>query len=109
MALEPALVLAFSDLQADIASELIKRGVSVFTFNQRSVTEILQMILTLARLVGCAEKGANLVARLQGELDAIRQSTQRFSHRPKVFFEEWHEPLISGIRWVEGLIDIAGV
>ncbi len=108
MALEPDLVLAFSDLQADIASELIKRGVTVFAFNQRSVTEILQMILTLARLVGCAEKGADLVARLQNGLDAIAESAKAFPHRARVFFEEWNEPLISGIRWVEELIEIAG-
>src|SRR5260370_22454608 len=108
IALEPDLVLAFSDLQADIASELIRRGVTVFTFNQRSVTEILQMILTLARLVGCAEKGADLVARLRNDLDSIGESARAFPHRPRVFFEEWNEPLISGIRWVEELIEIAG-
>lgn len=108
MELEPDLVLAFSDLQADIAAELIKRGVTVFTFNQRSVAEILQMILTLARLVGCAEKGERLVAELRGGLDHIRMSAARFSHRPRVFFEEWHDPLISGIRWVEELVEVAG-
>lgn len=108
MELEPDLVLAFSDLQADIAGELIKRGVPVFTFNQRSVVEILQMILTLARLVGCEEKGMGLVAQLQNELDAIRRSAERFTRRPRVFFEEWNEPLISGIRWVEELVEVAG-
>lgn len=108
MALEPDLVLAFSDLQADIAGELIKRGVTVFTFNQRSVVEILQMILTLARLVGSEGKGVRLVAQLQDELSAIRLSAERFPRRPRVFFEEWNEPLISGIRWVEELIEIAG-
>lgn len=108
MALEPDLVFAFSDLQADIARELIQRGVTVFTFNQRSVTEILQMILTVGRIVGCAEKAARLVARLQGGLDEIQHSAQRFPHRPKVFFEEWNDPLISGIRWVEELIELAG-
>ena len=108
MALEPDLVFAFSDLQADIARELIQRGVTVFTFNQRSVTEILQMILTVGRIVGCAEKAARLVARLQSELDEIQHSAQSFPHRPKVFFEEWNDPLISGIRWVEELIELAG-
>ena len=108
MALEPDLVFAFSDLQADIARELIQRGVTVLTFNQRSVTEILQMILTLGRIVGCAHKAALLVMRLETELDEIRRSAQRFERRPRVFFEEWHEPLISGIRWVEELIEIAG-
>jgi iron complex transport system substrate-binding protein len=108
MALEPDLVFAFSDLQADIARELIKRGVTVFTFNQRSVTEILQMILTVGRIVGCAEKAARLVTRLQSGLDEIQHSAQRFRRRPKVFFEEWNDPLISGIRWVEELIELAG-
>jgi iron complex transport system substrate-binding protein len=108
MALEPDLVFAFSDLQADISRELIRRGVTVFTFNQRSVTEILQMILTVGRIVGCAEKAARLVTRLQSELDEIQHSAQRFQRRPKVFFEEWNDPLISGIRWVEELIEFAG-
>ena len=108
MALEPDRVFAFSDLQADIARELIRRGVTVFTFNQRSVTEILQMILTVGRIVGCAEKAAILVTRLQGGLDEIQHSAQRFRRRPKVFFEEWNDPLISGIRWVEELIELAG-
>lgn len=108
MALEPDLVLAFSDLQADIARELIQRGVTVFTFNQRSVTEILQMILTVGRIVGCAEKAARLVTRLQSGIDEIQHSARRFPHRPKVFFEEWNDPLISGIRWVEELIELAG-
>lgn len=108
MALEPDLVFAFSDLQADIARELIRRGVTVFTFNQRSVTEILQMILTVGRIVGCAGKAARLVTRLQGGLDEIQHSARRFPRRPKVFFEEWNDPLISGIRWVEELIELAG-
>jgi iron complex transport system substrate-binding protein len=108
MALEPDLVLAFSDLQADIARELVRRGVTVFTFNQRSVTEILQMILTVGRLVGCAEKAARLATRLQSGLEEIRESARRFPRRPRVFFEEWNDPLISGIRWVEELIEIAG-
>jgi iron complex transport system substrate-binding protein len=108
MELEPDLVFAFSDLQADIARELIQRGLNVFTFNQRSVTEILQMIQTIGRICGCAEKGARLVARLQADLRQIERSASRFKKRPRVFFEEWHDPLISGIRWVEELIEIAG-
>jgi iron complex transport system substrate-binding protein len=108
LALEPDLVLAFSDLQADIAGELIRRGASVFTFNQRGVAEILHMILTVGRLVGCAEKASELVARLQGELEAIRLSASRFLRRPRVFFEEWPDPLISGIRWVDELVEVAG-
>jgi iron complex transport system substrate-binding protein len=108
MALEPDLVFAFSDLQADIAAELIRRGVTVFTFNQRSVAEILQMILTVARIVGCEEKGLALVGKMRAELEAVRQSAARFPRRPRVFFEEWHDPLISGIRWVDELVEIAG-
>ena len=108
MALEPDLVFAFSDLQADIAAELIRRGVAVCTFNQRSVTEILEMILTVARIVGAEGKGLALLDRLEVQLEAVRLSAQRFSSRPRVFFEEWNEPLISGIRWVDELIEVAG-
>ena len=108
LALEPDLVFAFSDLQADIAAELIRRGVTVFTFNQRSVTEITEMILTLGRIVGCGEKAEHLVTNLNSEMDLIRQSASRFPYRPLVLFEEWYDPLISGIRWVDELIQIAG-
>lgn len=108
LALEPDLVFAFSDLQADIAAELIRRGVNVMTFNQRSIAEILEMILTVGRIVGGEERARALVAVLQAELDAIRDSAARFAHRPRVLFEEWYEPLISGICWVEELIETAG-
>lgn len=108
MELEPDLDFAFSDLQADIARELIHRGLNVFTFNQRSVAEILRMILTVGRIVGCEDKGARLVARLEEDLRKIERSASRFRKRPRVFFEEWHDPLISGIRWVEELIEVAG-
>jgi len=108
LALEPDLVFAFSDLQADIAAELIRRGVTVFTFNQRSVTEILEMILTIGRIVGAAEKAERLIATLQGEIDAVAASASRFPFRPRVLFEEWYDPLISGIRWVDELIEVAG-
>ena len=108
MAVEPDLVLAFSDLQADIVRELLVRGVTVFAFNQRSVEEILDMILVLARIVGVPEKGEALVAQLRAGLAAIAASAQRFPRRPRVLFEEWKDPLISGIRWVEELIEIAG-
>src|SRR4030095_10478223 len=108
LALEPDLVFAFSDLQADIAAELIRRGVTVFTFNQRSVTEITEMILTLGRIVGCGEKAEHLVTNLNSEMDLIRQSASRFPYRPLVLFEEWYDPLISVIRWVDELIEIAG-
>jgi iron complex transport system substrate-binding protein len=108
IALEPDLVLTFSDLQADIAGELIKRGINVLAFNQRSIQEILQMILTLGRITGVEMKARQLIGRLQDDLLAISRSAQRFATRPRVFFEEWNDPLISGIRWVEELIEIAG-
>ncbi|HRH41778.1 MAG TPA: cobalamin-binding protein [Pyrinomonadaceae bacterium] len=108
MSLEPDLVFAFSDLQADIAAELIRRGVTVFTFNQRGVNEILEMILTVGRVIGCENKANKLVETMQSELSAIAESAKNFPFRPRVYFEEWFDPLISGIRWVEELIEIAG-
>ena len=107
-ALEPDLILTFSDLQAGIASELVKRGLPVFAFNQRSITEILQMIRMLAGMVGCEPKGQVLVAELEHGLEQIRISAGRFAKRPRVFFEEWPDPLISGIQWVEELVEVAG-
>jgi iron complex transport system substrate-binding protein len=107
MALEPDLVFAFSDLQADIAAELIRRGVTVMTFNQRSIDEILEMIITLGRIVGCEENARHLIVSLKNNLDDIRHSAARFSRRPRVLFEEWYDPLISGIRWVDELIEVA--
>ena len=106
--LGPDLVLTFSDLQADLARELIARGFTVMSFNQRTVDQILQMILTLGRLVDCAAQADRLVRELRSNLRAIRDSAARFPYRPKIFFEEWKDPLISGIRWVEELIEAAG-
>jgi iron complex transport system substrate-binding protein len=107
-ALEPDLILAFSDLQADITTELVRRGHPVYTFNQRSVDEILQMILIVGALVGRCDRAHTLVETLRGGLDAISARTAGWSHRPRVYFEEWDDPLISGIRWVEELVEIAG-
>jgi iron complex transport system substrate-binding protein len=107
-ALRPDLVLAFSDLQADLSRELVKRGITVVTFNQRSVAEILQMIRMLGGLVGCQSDAERLADRLATELGSIEQSAARFPRRLRTFFEEWDEPLISGIRWVEELVAIAG-
>ena len=107
-ALQPDLILAFSDLQADITNDLVKRGYPVFTFNQRSVAEILQMIRVLAGIVGVADKGEALAARLESGLDEVRQRATQLPRRPTVFFEEWYDPLISGIRWTEELVRIAG-
>lgn len=108
LALQPDLVLGFSDLQADIARELAKAGLSVVLFNQRSVQQILDMILMLAAMVGAAERGARLVAELEEGLSGIRRSAADFPFRPRVYFEEWDEPMISGIRWASELIAIAG-
>ena len=107
-ALRPDLVLAFSDLQADLAAELVKRGIAVVTFNQRSVAEILQMIHMVGGLVGCQHVAERLADRLAADLDRIRESAARFPRRLRAFFEEWDDPLISGIRWVEELVEIAG-
>jgi iron complex transport system substrate-binding protein len=107
-ALEPDLVLAFSDLQGDIAADLARRGYMVVLFNQRSVAEILQMVQMLGGLIGRADRAAALVASLEAGLDRVRERAARLPARPRVFFEEWDSPLISGIRWVEELVEIAG-
>jgi len=107
-ALRPDLVLAFSDLQADIAAELIRRGYPVVTFNQRSVTEILRMIRMVGALVGRADRAESLVLSLERGLDRIREQAAALPRRPRVFFEEWDAPIISGIRWVDELVEIAG-
>jgi iron complex transport system substrate-binding protein len=107
-ALEPDLVLAFSDLQADLSAELIRRGMTVVTFNQRSIDDILQMIRVVGGLVGCQHDAEMLANGLAADLQSIRVSAARFPKRLRVFFEEWNEPLISGIRWVEELIETAG-
>ena len=107
-ALKPDLILAFSDLQADMTNDLVKRGYPVFTFNQRSVAEILQMIRVLGGIVGVPDKAEALATTLQGGLDDIRDKAAALPWRPKVFFEEWYDPLISGIRWTEELVEIAG-
>lgn len=106
--LRPDLVLAFSDLQADLVAELARRGMTVVVFNQRSIAEILQMIGMLGGLVGCHRQAEALVSQLESGLERIRLSAARFPVRLRVFFEEWDEPLISGIRWVEELVEIAG-
>ena len=107
-ALGPDLILAFSDLQADIAAELVRRGHNVVVFNQRSVAEILQMIRMLGGLVGCAVHADALASTLEADLDRVRAAAAEFPRRPRVYFEEWDDPLISGIQWVEELVEIAG-
>jgi iron complex transport system substrate-binding protein len=107
-ALRPDLVLAFSDLQAEIGAELVRRGFAVFTFNQRSVADILQMIRVLGGIVGCSARAEELAGQLEQGLEAVRQSAARFPRRPRTFFEEWDAPLIGAIRWVDELVEIAG-
>ena len=106
--LKPDLAIGFSKLQAQIAHDLIKAGVSVLIFNQQSVEDVLQAIVDLSRLVAAESRGLALAAELREELRQIADSARQFSRRPRVFFEEWMDPLISGIRWVEELIELAG-
>ena len=108
VALEPDLVLGFSDLQADIAAELIRRGVTVLVFNHRSVQEILSMIRTLGAMVGAGQRADELAGAYENNIDSSLVRAADFTRRPKVYFEEWDNPQISGIRWVSELITIAG-
>jgi iron complex transport system substrate-binding protein len=108
LALQPDLVLAFSDLQADIVAALIRAGVAVHAFNQRSVAGILDMIRTLGALVGAAERAHALADQLAANLERARQQAAARCFRPAVYFEEWDEPMISAIGWVSELIGIAG-
>ncbi len=108
LALEPDLVLTFSDLQADIVAELIRANVAVHAFNQRDLAGIFDMIRTLGALVGASAKADALANELAARVDAVRAQGARLSHRPRVYFEEWDEPMISGIRWVSELIEAAG-
>lgn len=112
LAVEPDLVLAFSDLQGEIARDLVKAGVAVHVFNHRSVDGILAMIETVGRLVGAEARALALVAELEQSIAAMRAAgdarAARLGRRPRVYFEEWNDPLITGIRWVSELIGIAG-
>ena len=107
LALEPDLMLAFSDLQADIVAQLVRAGVAVHVFNQRDVAGIHAMIRTLGAMVGAADRGEQLAAAYEKRLAEIAE-VARTSPRPRVYFEEWDDPLISGIGWVSELIEIAG-
>lgn len=108
LALAPDLAIGFSDLQADIARDLIKAGVNVVIFNQRSVSEVLSVVRATGALVGAAAEAEALAARLAEGVETVRRDSATLRRRPKVFFEEWDEPLISGIRWVEELVEAAG-
>jgi len=108
IALEPDLVLTFSDLQADIAAELIRRNIAVHAFNQRDVAGIFDMIRTLGALTGAVGKAEDLAVSLEDRLDAVRERAAALPRRPRVYFEEWDEPMISGLKWVSELIEAAG-
>ncbi len=101
-------MLTFSDLQADIAAELIRKGVAVHAFNQRDVAGILAMIRTLGALVGASDKAEALAQSLEQRITAARERAARLPQKPKVYFEEWDEPMISGIGWVSELVEMAG-
>ncbi|HTW38218.1 MAG TPA: ABC transporter substrate-binding protein [Steroidobacteraceae bacterium] len=108
LALEPDLVLGFSDLQAAIAQDLIRAGIEVHVFNQRSVAEILRMVCMVGALIGCQARAEALARRLETGLAEVRVRARAFARRPRVYFEEWDEPQISAIRWVSELIAAAG-
>ena len=108
LALKPDCVFGFSDLQADIAASLIRAGVQVTVFNQRSVDEIFAMLYQVAAMVGQAEQGLQRLQQMREQLNHIQAQAAQFKRRPKVYFEEWDNPHISGIRWVSELIHIAG-
>ena len=108
LALKPDLVLGFSDLQADIGRDLARAGLNVVLFNQRSIDEILSMVLMLSSMIGATDRGQKLVDDLQRNLDAVRDQAKRLRKRPRVYFEEWDDPMISAIRWVSELVSIAG-
>ncbi len=108
LALEPDCVFGFSDLQADIAAALIRQGVQVTVFNQRSVDDIFSMLFQVAALVGQSEEGLTLLAGMRARLQAIEAVAAALPRRPRIFFEEWDVPHISAIRWVSELMGIAG-
>ncbi len=112
LALQPDCVFGFSDLQADIAAQLIRHGVQVTVFNQRSVAEIFAMLYQVAAMVGQAAQGLQRIAAMQAHLDQVRAQVNALqaagARRPRVYFEEWDEPHISAIRWVSELVGIAG-
>lgn len=108
LALRPELVLGFSDLQAEIARSLIQAGVEVHVFNQRDVAGILRMVRTLGAIVGAASKAERLARELEGGIERVRASGADLVRRPRVYFEEWDEPMIAGVGWVSELIAVAG-
>jgi iron complex transport system substrate-binding protein len=108
LALEPDLELAFSDLQADIAAELIRRGAAVLCTNQRSIEDILEVIAMVGGALGLPGPARDLVRDIRDEIRQVREFSSMWAQRPRVYFEEWPEPLIAGIRWVSEVVEIAG-
>ena len=108
VALQPDLVLAFSDLQADIAASLVRLGIDVHVFNHRSVAGIFRTILTIGGLLGCEARARSLAAQLQSGLDDVAAAARALPRRPRVYFEEWDEPQFSCIQWVSELLTLAG-
>jgi iron complex transport system substrate-binding protein len=106
--LEPDLIIGFSDIQADLAAKLIKANQQVLIFNQRTIEEILEVILTIGRLVAAEERAQHLVDGYRSAIEVAKERANRIEYRPKVYFEEWDEPALSAIRWVSELIEIAG-
>jgi len=108
LSLQPDLVLTFSDLQADIVADLLRRGIEVHALNQRTVAGILDMIRMVGAMVAASERAENLVGALETRLAEVQRRSEYLPKQPRVFFAEWDEPLISGIGWVSELIEIAG-
>ena len=107
-ALRPDLIIGFSDLQADAMRELARRGYAVLLTNQRTLAEVFDTMLLIGSIVGCAARATHLVDSLQARLEATRQAASLLPRRPRVYFEEWHEPLITGLSWVSELINASG-
>ncbi len=107
--LQPDLILAFSDIQAEIVRDLVKAGLTVLVTNQRSLAGTWEAIRLIGRVLGCPAEAEKLAADLQGEVERYRQEAAQLPRRPRIFFEEWDDPLISGIQWVAELIEEAGV
>ena len=106
--LEPDLIIGFSDIQADLAAKLIRANQQVLIFNQRSIAEILEVILTIGRIVGAEEKALHLVNHYKDVIERAKERSGKIARRPRVYFEEWDKPTFSAIRWVSELIEIAG-
>ncbi|NME68033.1 ABC transporter substrate-binding protein [Flammeovirga aprica] len=108
LATEPDLVIGFSDLQADIASRLIKEGIPTLITNQRSITEIINTLMMIARMIGAEEKGKELIEKMYANIEEAKQFSKTLELKPKIYFEEWDDPIITGIQWVSEIITLCG-